>query len=272
MADNGESGMNYDNIFIRMLSRVGDAMVLSILFVLSCVPIITIGAAFTSLYYTAMKGISGDDGYIWKFYTRSFKRNFKQATGIWLLFLVAFFILSVDIWFWMTQWKATGNALAKPFLFVSVVLLTLTVMTFIYTFALQAKFDNSWKVQIRNAFLLSVKNFPMTLLMLLTYLVIAWCFYYDIVISIIVYVLIGFGAVGYLWAYIMLRCFRPYLPEEDLHAHDESVLLHEADAEDADAEDVDAEGADAEDTDTGNAGTTETKTDDETESDNAQKK
>ena len=57
----------------------------------------------------------------------------------------------------------------------------------------------------------------------------AWCFYYDIVISIIVYVLIGFGAVGYLWAYIMLRCFKPYLPEEDLHAHDESVLLHEVD-------------------------------------------
>lgn len=101
----------------------------------------------------------------------------------------------------------------------------------------------------------------MTLLMLLTYLVIAWCFYYDIVISIIVYVLIGFGAVGYLWAYIMLRCFKPYLPEEDLHAQDESVLLHEADAEDADAEDTDA----------GNAGTTETKTDDETESDNVQK-
>ena len=33
----------------------------------------------------------------------------------------------------------------------------------------------------------------------------------------------------YLWAYIMLRCFKPYLPEEDLHAHDESVLLHEVD-------------------------------------------
>lgn len=76
---------------------------------------------------------------------------------------------------------------------------------------------------------MSIKNFPMTLLMLLTYLVIAWCFYYDIIISIIVYVVIGFGAVGYLWAYIMLRCFKPYLPEEDLHAHDESVLLHEVD-------------------------------------------
>ena len=64
MADNGESGMNYDNIFIRMLSRVGDAMLLSMLFVLAFVPFFTFGTAFTSLYYTVMKGISGDDGYI----------------------------------------------------------------------------------------------------------------------------------------------------------------------------------------------------------------
>ena len=91
MADSGESGVNYDNIFIKLLSRMADAMLLSIFFVLSCIPVVTIGAAFTALYYTAMKGITGDDGYVWKFYTRSFKQNFKQATGMWMLFLVAFF-------------------------------------------------------------------------------------------------------------------------------------------------------------------------------------
>ena len=41
------------------------------------------------------------------------------------------------------------------------------------------------------------------------------------------YVIIGFGLVGYLWGYIMLRCFKPYLPEEDLHAYDDSVLIHD---------------------------------------------
>ena len=227
MADSGESGVNYDNIFIKLLSRMADAMLLSIFFVLSCIPVVTIGAAFTALYYTAMKGITGDDGYVWKFYTRSFKQNFKQATGMWMLFLVAFFVLGVDIWFWLIQWKDTGNSMAKPFLFVSVVLMTLAVMTFMYTFALQAKFDNKVKTQLRNGFLMSIKNFPMTLLMLLTYLVIAWCFYYDTVIALIVYVIIGFGLVGYLWGYIMLRCFKPYLPKEDLHAYDESVLIHD---------------------------------------------
>ena len=69
---------------------------------------------------------------------------------------------------------------------------------------------------------------------------------------------IGFGAVGYLWAYIMLRCFKPYLPEEDPNAHDESVLLHDIDeaeddtsaetAEDEEAEElVDDEKASAKD-------------------------
>ena len=39
--------------------------------------------------------------------------------------------------------------------------------------------------------------------------------------------------------YALIMCmqvfFKPYLPEEDLHAHDESVLLHEVD-KDSDAE------------------------------------
>ena len=253
---------NMDNKFFVFMGRVAYMILLNVLCILCCIPVVTTGASITALYYVTLKMARDEESYIIRSFFRSFKQNFKQATGMWMLFLVAFFILSVDIWFWMTQWKATGNALAKPFLFVSVVLLTLTVMTFIYTFALQAKFDNSWKVQLRNAFLLSIKNFPMTLLLLLTYLVIAWCFYYDIVISIIVYVLIGFGAVGYLWAYIMLRCFKPYLPEEDLHAHDESVLLHEVD-KDLDEESGDTDN-DAEQTvDDAPANDTETDADDE---------
>ena len=209
-----ENGMSLDNPFIKLLSRMGDAMLLSILFVLSCIPIITIGDAFTALYYTAMKGITGDDGYIWKFYTRSFKQNFKQSTVMWLLFMVVFFVLGVDVWFWLHTWKTEAIGLAKPLLLISVVLLTLAFIIFIYAFALQAKFDNKISVQLRNAFLLSIKNFPTTILMMLIYAVIAWCFYYDAVISVIVFVIIGLGLVGYLWGYLMYRCFKPFLPEE----------------------------------------------------------
>ena len=126
---------NMDNKFFSFMGRAADLFMLNVVFVICCLPVVTIGASLTALHYVTLKMARNEESYIIRSFFKSFKQNFKQATGMWMLFLVAFFILSVDIWFWMTQWKATGNALAKPFLFVSVVLLTLAVMTFIYTFA-----------------------------------------------------------------------------------------------------------------------------------------
>lgn len=212
-----ESVFSMDNPLMKALGRLGDAMLLSVIFVLTCIPIVTIGAAVTALYYTGIKGVSGDDGYVWKYYTRSFKQNFKQSTLMWLLFLVVFGVLGFDIWFWLWQWKDLHNAIAKPFLFVSVVLITLVFMTFLYTFGLQAKFDNKIKIQIRNGFLMSIKNFPTTLLMILIDLVVVWCFYYMPVIAVIVYIIIGFGGIGYLQSYLMYRCLLPFLPKQEEH-------------------------------------------------------
>lgn len=234
----GETNFNYDNIFLNLLRRLADAMMLSLTFVLTCVPIFTIGCAFSSMYYTAMKGIKGDDGYIWKYYFKSFKQNFKQSTAMWLLLMVAFFVLTVDIWFWYNQWKNYDTNISKVLLVLSIILCTLGVMIFTYAFALQAKFDNKISVTLRNAFLMSIKNFPRTLLILLTYAVIVWCFYYDAVISVIVFVIVGFGGAGYLWAAIMLKSFAPYLPEEEVYADDMEFHISDEDAEDNVDEDL----------------------------------
>ena len=47
--------------------------------------------------------------------------------------------------------------------------------------------------------------------------------------------MVGFGAVGYLFAYFMLKCFKPYLPEEEYH-EDERTLDDETDDTDDTAE------------------------------------
>lgn len=238
-------GFNYDNMFIRMLSRVGDAMLLSILFVLFSVPVVTFGASCTAMYYTAMKGITGDGGYVWKYFIKSFKENFKQSTVMWLMFAVVFGILGVDVWFWMAQWKTNHIGMAKPFLFVSVVLLSLASIMFLYVFPLQAKFENAVKVQMRNAFLIGIKYFPTTVLLLLISVVAVWFFYYLPVVAVVVFVLIGFGALGYLYAYFMLKCFKPYLPETIEGGSDLDFHIAEADkteaAESADSGDAESE-------------------------------
>lgn len=238
-------GFNYDNIFIRMLSRVGDAMLLSVLFVLFSLPVVTIGASLTAMYYTAMKGINGDDGYIWKYFTKSFKENFKQSTVMWIMFMLAFGVLGVDVWFWISQWTENRVEIAKPFLLVSVILLSIAVIMFIYAFPLQAKFDNGIKAQMKNSLLMGVKYFPTTLLIAAITGVVVWVFYYQTIVAIVGFVIIGFGVMGYMYSYFMLKCFKPYLPEEKVSADDLDYRVAFNDADVSDAEDEDEDDADS---------------------------
>lgn len=225
-------GMNYDNMFVRMLNRLGDAMILSVLFVIGCVPVFTIGASVTATYYAAMKGVKGDDGYVFKNYVKSFKENFKQSTIIWLIMAGLLFVFGVDLWFWLKQWQDARVEMAKPMIAVSVVLLSVVIFITMYVFPLQSKFDNKTSVQIRNAFLLSIKNFPITLLLVVLTAVIAWAIYYQTAIAVVGFGLFGFGFCAYIYAYFMSICFKPYLEPAPEKANDEWSVDHYEDEED----------------------------------------
>ncbi len=220
-------GFNYDNIFIRLLNRLGDAVILSVAFVIFSIPIFTIGASITAVYYTAMRGLKYEDGYVWKNFVKSFKQNFKQSTLIWLICVGVLTILGVDVWFWIFQWKEMGVKFARPMIAVSVIMLSLAVMITIYVFPLQAKFDNKIKIQFRNAFLLSIKYFPTTLLIVGILLVVAWMFYYQPLLAVFGFLIAGFGILGYVCAYFMLNCFKPYLPEDKAVYDDEFTIEDE---------------------------------------------
>lgn len=225
-------GFNYDNILVKALNRVGDVMILSIVFVISCLPIFTIGAAITALYYSTMKSLKIEDGYVFKFYVKSFKENFKQSTIIWLICFVVLGVLGVDVWFWYQQWKANDSNLLQAMLIVSIIMLSVAVMVVMYVFPLQAKFDNKTKVQFRNAFLLSIKYFPTTILLAAILAIVVWMFYYQFVLAVIGFVLFGFGIMGYVYSFFMLRCFKPFLePEKDIKEDDEWKLPDEDDEE-----------------------------------------
>lgn len=204
-------GFNYDNVLIRMLNRLGDLIILSLTFVLFSLPIVTIGASITALYYTAMKSLALEDGYIFKFFVKSFKDNFKQSTILWLISVAVLTVLGVDVWFWVKQWIEYRTDFARPMMIISVVLLFLAVMIVLYVFPLQAKFDNKIKVQLRNAFLLSIKFFPTTILMMAILAVVLWMFYYFTVFAVFGFAFIGFGILGFILGYFMLKCFKPYL-------------------------------------------------------------
>ena len=76
--------------FIRFLNRMADLLIINLLTLLMCVPVITAGASLTAMHYVLLKMARDEEGYIVRSYFKSFKENFLQATGMWLIFLVLF--------------------------------------------------------------------------------------------------------------------------------------------------------------------------------------
>ena len=92
-----------DSPFVQFMNRVADIMWLNILFVICCIPVITIGASVTAMYYVTLKMVRNEESYITKSFFKSFKLNFKQATAIWLIILAAGGLFYI----WMVYWYAS---------------------------------------------------------------------------------------------------------------------------------------------------------------------
>ena len=70
------------------MGRVADLIILNLIFIVCCIPIVTIGPALTALYYMTLKMARNEETYIIRGFFKSFKENFRQAIVIWLIILV----------------------------------------------------------------------------------------------------------------------------------------------------------------------------------------
>ena len=215
-----------DNILFRILGRIVDIFLLNLFWLICSIPIVTIGASTTALYYTAMKAIKLEEGYIAKRFFKSFKENFKQSTLLWLVCLLAGGVFGFDLLFSIA---GKDQFYGKPFMFIFTIIVCLYVFTMIYVFPLQAKFKNSIKGTLKNAFLLSIKNFPWTLLMVLIIALIVFLLFASPIFGVLM-ILMGMGSFAYLTAFIFMHIFKPFLPkerpvtDEEYHSPEEPVL------------------------------------------------
>ena len=85
-----------DSPVMRVLGRLGDIIILNMIFVAGCIPVLTIGTSLSALYTVAMKMARGEDPSVWKEFWKAYKRNFKPATICWLIMAVIAILLFVD--------------------------------------------------------------------------------------------------------------------------------------------------------------------------------
>lgn len=205
---------NYDNKLMQGLDKFFNVCYLSIVWLLACIPIITIGAANTALYYTANKVLKHNRGYVWKDFWGAFRANFKQSTIVWLVTLGLTLLMCFDTYV-MWKFAVAGYGIGKIYIFFTIVL-AFVIMWAVYVFPYIGRFANTTKAIMKNALLLAFAHLPKTLLVFAMFVGCAVLLY---LFGFLIVLLPGL----YMWikSYIMEGIFRKYMSEEDRESEDE---------------------------------------------------
>lgn len=152
-----------ENPVWQFINKLLHVLLLNLLWVVCSIPIITMGASTTAVYYVTLKLVRDEEGYTIKSFFDSFKTNFKQATLIWIILLLVGIFLGVDLTVYLgaSSVGAAGLVLMAAFFAVSV----LFVFVNIYAFALLARFDNTVIGTLKNALILAIRHLPYSILM-----------------------------------------------------------------------------------------------------------
>lgn len=157
---------NLDSPLMQALNKVADLLWLNVLTVICCLPIVTAGASLTALNYMALKIARNEECYITRGFFKSFKENFRQATVIWLIILVLIVILGAD---YLVMRGGGDTTFGKIMWGAVTAAAILVIMTMTFVFPVLAKFENTTYRTIKNAFMISLMQFPKTVLIVVAY-------------------------------------------------------------------------------------------------------
>lgn len=157
-----------DSPLMQVLNKVADLLWLNVLTLICCLPIVTIGVSLTAMNYMALKIVRNEECYITRGFFKSFRENFKQATLIWLIILLLIIILGADF---LILGGSMQTRVEKVLWGIVAAVTLMVAFTAVYVFPVLAKFDNTVLRTIKNAFIMSLMQFPKTILMIVVYVI-----------------------------------------------------------------------------------------------------
>ena len=198
----------WDSPLMTFLRTVCNYIFVTILMALCSIPLVTAGAAICAGYDTVRRSLVlelGPNTAITFF--RSFARNFKQSTVIWLICAVVL----VVFWQGTRVMEALGLAGIAPVVLQGILILGMVCCAAVLLCALAsvARFTNTVGMLLRNSLLLCVMNLWRILLLMAV-----WVIAVVAVIAFRPLVLITPALAVFYWYRTMEKIFAPHLPEE----------------------------------------------------------
>lgn len=194
-----------NNPVFQFLGTLVDFTVLNLIFLASCIPVVTIGPAVCALFSVTLREARGEHGYMIRAYLYAMKENFKSSCILALFYFITGIVLLYNFIFWLylNTWEA--NAVLVILTFCGV----LYVLSLLYAFALNARFENPARRTLKNAVLLSLSNPKQTVLLFLITAVSMLLFYVNPFFRIL-FLLFGGSYLAYCQAFLLSNVFKKY--------------------------------------------------------------
>lgn len=203
---------NPNNPVMEFIAKIFDLVILNLIFIFSCVPIITIGASTSALSYVTLKMVRGEDPYIWRNFWKSFRQNFKQGTLVWIFSILIFIFLGMDFYIINSQ-NTSLFAVVRILLWI---VCAVALSVFLYVFPVISHFVCTTKQALKNALLMTFGHLPYTLMMLaLAGLLLFLCSSSSKLFAMIVVLsgICGFSVVSFVYSIMFDRIFQKYESE-----------------------------------------------------------
>ena len=178
--------------FLRVLC---DLMVLNVLWLICCIPVITVGPATSALCCVSLKLARGEPTATVRTFFEALKQNFVQALLLGLIGLAGFAVAVVDWLFALSQ----QGSLRTLYYVVGVIVSAVVLAYWAWVFALNAGFENSLRGTIKSGLSLAFVEPGKTLLIWIAFAIPVLCFLF-LPEAVVIY--IG-------WAYILFAVSAP---------------------------------------------------------------
>ncbi|HEP1429328.1 TPA: YesL family protein [Streptococcus pyogenes] len=163
---------NLDSKWMRASAALFDLLVFNLLFVLSCLPLLTIGVAKMALYASLLDWREGQVSQLFTTYSSYFKHYFKRGMHLGLIELLIMSICVLDLFLIRNQ----SGLVFQGFKILCIAVLFLVVILFLYAYPQAVRKELPLLILFKRSLLLAGIFFP-------------WTFAFLVVIGLLVFTL-----------------------------------------------------------------------------------
>lgn len=144
----------HDSPIVSSLTKIGDIICVSALWIVFSLPIFTIGASTVALYTVVYRNFRSGKGYVWKTFWDAFRAEFKRSTLVWLVSFAVMALLTADV-FLFRGLKLSGSSMGN--LYWAAFALWWAALTWtVYLLTYAARINGGVRDTIRYGYLLMV--------------------------------------------------------------------------------------------------------------------